>query len=57
MRALIGPNFRADIAYLMAARIVENAHQASKTLGCNAETAYRLWRTLENAPDLEKLAS
>lgn len=57
MRALIGPNFRADIAYLMAARIVGNAHQASKTLGCNAETAYRLWRTLEIAPDLAKLAS
>lgn len=56
MRALIGANFRADIAYLMAFRIVENAYQASKFLGCNVETAYRLWRLLEAAPDLAKLA-
>jgi hypothetical protein len=56
MRALMGANFRADMAYVMTAKRAKNPYQAAKLLSCNMETAWRLWRTLEQAPDLAKLA-
>ena len=57
MRALMGANFRADVAHVMTAKRAANPYQAAKLLGCNMETAWRLWKTLELAPDLMKLAS
>ena len=56
MRALMGANFRADMAYLMSSGRAGNANQAMRVLGCNLETAYRLWKSLSLAPDLSKLA-
>ena len=56
IRSLMGANFRADIAYLMSSKRASNANQAMRILGCNLETAYRLWKSLSLAPDLTKLA-
>jgi hypothetical protein len=57
MRALMGANFRADVAYLMTSKRATNANQVFKILGCNLETAYRLWKALAQVPGIEKLAS
>lgn len=56
-RALIGANFRADVAYLMAHQLAQNAYQAAKILGCSQETSYRLWRGLALYPGMEKLVA
>lgn len=55
-RALIGANFRADLAFIMAQKRAGTAYQAAKILGCSHETAYRLWKGLQQYPGLEKLA-
>jgi hypothetical protein len=56
-RTLIGANFRADIAYIMARKLAENPYQAAKLVGCSQETAYRLWKGLRLYPHLESLAA
>jgi hypothetical protein len=56
-RALIGANFRADIAYIMARKIAINPYQAAKIAHCSQETAYRLWKGLLLYPKIELLAS
>jgi hypothetical protein len=56
LRALIGANFRADLAYLMAHNRSTNAYQAAKIAGCSVETAYRLWKGLKHYPRIERLA-
>jgi hypothetical protein len=55
-RALIGTNFRADLAFIMAHKRASTAYQAAKILGCSHETAYRLWKGLLMYPGIEKLA-
>lgn len=55
-RALIGANFRADLAFVMANKLAQNPYQAAKILGCSQETAYRLWKGLRLYPNIEKLA-
>ncbi|MBI3557924.1 MAG: hypothetical protein HY074_16805 [Deltaproteobacteria bacterium] len=55
-RALIGANFRADLAFVMAHKRASTAYQAAKLLGCSIETAYRLWKGLQLYPGIEKLA-
>ncbi len=57
LRALIGPNFRADLVYLIVAGLAENPNQAASLLGCSRETAYRLWKAVTQFEDLTKLAS
>lgn len=56
-RALIGANFRADIAYAMASKLARNPYQAAKLVHCSQETAYRLWKGLLLYPEIESLAS
>jgi hypothetical protein len=56
LRALMGANFRADLAYLMVTEQVKNPYQAAKLLGCSMETSYRLWKGIELYPDLKRLA-
>jgi len=56
-RALIGANFRADIAFVMARRLARNPYQAAKQVHCSQETAYRLWKGLLLYPEIESLAS
>jgi len=56
-RALIGANFRADVAYVMARKLVQNPYQAAKLVHCSQETAYRLWKGLLLYPEIELLAS
>lgn len=53
-RALIGANFRADIAAIISAKMAQNPNQAAKIARCSRETAYRLWRwiTLSGAEAL-----
>ncbi len=48
-RALLGTNYRADIAYVRVTRLVDTAYGAMKLLGCSKETGYRLWGSLEEA--------
>ncbi len=55
-RALIGANFRADIAYVMARKMAGNPYQAAKLVNCSQETAYRLWKGLLLYPAIEALA-
>lgn len=55
-RALIGANFRADLAFVMANKQAQNPYQAAKILGCSQETAYRLWKGLIMYPSMDKLA-
>jgi len=56
-RALIGANFRADIAYVMARKMARNPYQAAKLVHCSQETAYRLWKGLLLYPEIQLLAS
>jgi len=56
-RALIGANFRADMAYVMAHKLAQNPYQAAKLVGCSQETAYRLWKGLLLYPQLGNLAA
>lgn len=56
-RALIGANFRADIAYMMAHKTVQNPYRAAKKVGCSQETAHRLWKGLSQFPKIELLAT
>lgn len=48
MRMLMGCNWRADIATVMALNLCKNYYQAQKILGCSIETAHRNWNTLES---------
>jgi hypothetical protein len=48
LRALMGANFRADVAYLFLAGVGGPA-AAARVLGCSRDTAYRNWRALEEA--------
>jgi hypothetical protein len=45
LRLVFGANFRADMAHLILKDIVPNAFQAERLLGCNRQTAYKLWGT------------
>lgn len=49
LRAVIGPNFRADTAYLYLSGAAQGPAEAARILGCSRDTAYRNWRALENA--------
>ncbi len=57
LRALMGPCFRADLAYLRITAEVSNPNQAIKILGCSRETAYRLWRALSLYDGLHRLVA
>jgi hypothetical protein len=54
LRAVIGPNFRADVVYLYVADIASGPAEAARILLCSRDTAYRNWRALEEA-DVRKL--
>lgn len=54
LRALMGANFRADIAYLFLAK-VNGPAEAARLLGCSRDTAYRNWRALDEANAREML--
>lgn len=49
IRALIGPNFRADIAYLYLSNRAEGPADAARVLKCSRDTAYRNWKAIEEA--------
>ena len=48
-RALLGTNYRADIAFVRTSRLVDTAYGAMKFLHCSKETSYRIWGSLEEA--------
>ncbi len=54
LRALIGSNFRADVAYLYVSERAKGPADAARVLSCSRDTAYRNWRSLEDA-DVRKL--
>lgn len=47
LRSLIGVNYRADIAYLKFSGLVSTAYQAHIKLGCTINSAYTIWKSLE----------
>ena len=49
LRALMGPNFRADVAYLYLSGAAVGPAGAARLLACSRETAYRNWRALDDA--------
>ena len=49
LRAVFGPNFRADVVYLYVAGIASGPAEAARLLKCSRDTAYRNWRALEEA--------
>src|SRR5690606_29899968 len=49
MRALMGSNWRADVASVMVLGLAKTSYQAEKVLGCSSETAYRNWNALKEA--------
>lgn len=53
LRALVGPNNRADILYLKLYQIVPTANQAMSYLGCSKDAAYRHWNATENVEMLK----
>lgn len=55
IRALVGPNYRADIIYLKSSGHAETAYKAARICGCTDATAYRLWKSLEDFGDLKTL--
>ena len=55
LRAMIGPNYRADILYLKSTGLAKTAYQAAKIVGCNTSTATRIWKSVEHISDLKKL--
>lgn len=54
LRAVMGANFRADVAYLYVSGLAGGPAAAARTLGCSRDTAYRNWRALEVA-EAEKI--
>ncbi len=56
LRALVGPNNRADIIYLKLYQIVPSANQAMSYLGCSKDAAYRHWNATENVESLKIVA-
>ena len=57
LRALIGPNYRADITYLRAAKIANTPVEAYSVAGCTRAVAYTHWRVLSQLKDIEKLVA
>ena len=53
LRALVGPNNRADILYLKLHKIVPTANQAVARLGCGKDAAYRYWNATKNIESLK----
>ncbi len=49
LRALLGSNFRADVAFVRLSHLAHNAYGAMKLLKCSKETSYRIWSNLEEA--------
>ncbi len=49
LRAVMGPNFRADTAYLYLTNSAGGPAEVARILGCSRDTAYRNWRALENS--------
>ncbi|MBI4405467.1 MAG: hypothetical protein HY537_14990 [Deltaproteobacteria bacterium] len=56
LRALIGPNFRADVAYLYISGQATGPAETARVLQCARDTAYRNWRALEEA-DVRKMVT
>lgn len=57
IRALVGPNYRADIIYLKTSGIAQTAYKAARICGCTDATAYRLWNSLKDIGDLKGLVA
>lgn len=53
LRALVGPNNRADILYLKMHKIVPTANQAMSYLSCSKDAAYRHWNATEAVNELK----
>lgn len=49
LRALLGSNFRADLAFIKLNGLASNAYGAMKLIRCSKETSYRIWGSLEEA--------
>jgi hypothetical protein len=49
LRALLGSNFRADVAFIKLSKLALNPYQTMKLVGCSKETTYRIWKSLEEA--------
>lgn len=45
-RALIGPEYRADLVYLKVTGQINNQKDAVDVIGCNKSSVSRLWKTL-----------
>lgn len=54
LRALLGSNFRADIAFVKIMKLAKNPYGSMKLIRCSKETTYRIWHSLEEA-NLESL--
>jgi hypothetical protein len=52
-RVLIGPTYRADLAYLKASKSVKTPLEAFKVLGCSRAVAYDLWSKLSPIQDVK----
>ncbi|MDC0980313.1 hypothetical protein OAQ84_01115 [Bdellovibrionales bacterium] len=52
LRALIGPEYRADAIYLKVSGLAGNQIQATKILGCNKSSTSRIWASIRNIDDL-----
>lgn len=55
MRAIFGPNFRADISYLILSNQAKTAYQAGKIAGCGNTSAYRLMKYIKEFDNLKAL--
>lgn len=55
LRALVGPDYRADALFLLKANPKRTQSDLAKTLGCNKSSISRIWSSLKNVEDLVSL--
>jgi hypothetical protein len=52
LRALVGPDYRADALYLLKTNPTTTQSDLAKILGCNKSSISRIWSSLKNVEDL-----
>jgi transcriptional regulator with XRE-family HTH domain len=57
LRALIGPDFRADAIYLKASGRAKNQIEAARIIGCDKSSISRIWSSIKSIEDLAPLVS
>ncbi|MCB0341637.1 MAG: hypothetical protein H6626_09330 [Pseudobdellovibrionaceae bacterium] len=55
LRALSGPDYRADTLYLLKAGLAKNQSEVAKWLQCNKSSVSRIWSSIKNIHELAEI--